>query len=521
MLKIDQYIDVFIDESTEHIDVLYNQLIELEKQPTKKTTIEEIFRAAHTIKGMSATMGYKDMTDLTHYLENIFDGIRYGRITVQANTIDLLFSAVDDLNKIVEDIADGGDGKRNVDLVVSQLVALEEGVMDPKKGLLLNEFELAILKESNEKSSINYEITVIINQKCILKSARAYMVFGALEQLGEVIKSDPSVSDLEQELFDHSFTVLLISKQTKDEISRKIKKVSDVKDVVIKQIPVASYRIKQEEKVVNNVFGLGDGEENNKSTTNNRQTSRKTIRVNIERLDLLMNLFEELVIDREHLEQIALEVEHHDLKETVERMTRVTGDLQDVILNMRMVPINQVFNRFPRTVRQIARDLHKKINLEIIGGDTELDRTVIEEIGEPLVHLIRNATDHGIELPEERKKMGKPEHGTIKLQAYPNGNQVFIEIDDNGAGINKELVLDKAIKKGIISPEQSEVLTEPQVYELIMASGFSTTEVISDVSGRGVGLDVVKNTIETLGGSISIHSEMGVGTLFSIQLPLT
>ena len=216
-----------------------------------------------------------------------------------------------------------------------------------------------------------------------------------------------------------------------------------------------------------------------------------------------------------------MELNHNELNDTVERMTRVSGDLQNIILNMRMVPVETVFNRFPKMVRQLSRDLKKKINLEIIGAETELDRTVIDEIGDPLVHLIRNALDHGIESPEERLAAGKPETGSVELRAYHSGNHVFIEIEDDGAGIDRERVLQKAISKGVVTEEASHSMTDNQINELILASGFSTAEVISDVSGRGVGLDVVKSTIESLGGSISIESEHGKGSLFSIQLPLT
>ena len=258
----------------------------------------------------------------------------------------------------------------------------------------------------------------------------------------------------------------------------------------------------------------------NKVQPNTKQGS-KTIRVNIERLDILLNLFEELVIDRGRLEQISLDLKNQELQETVDRMSRTTSDLQNIILNMRMVPIETVFNRFPRMVRQLARDLHKKINLEIRGAETELDRTVIDEIRDPLVHLIRNSIDHGIETPEVRRARGKSEEGTVILKAYHSGNHVFIEIEDDGAGISREKVLQKALKSGIVSPQNAALLTDQQVYELILASGFSTAESISDISGRGVGLDVVKNTIENLGGNISIESIEGAGSKFSIQLPLT
>ena len=275
--------------------------------------------------------------------------------------------------------------------------------------------------------------------------------------------------------------------------------------------------IEQSQSIETEVSPVND----KKGSVKQQSNSSKTIRVNIERLDILMNLFEELVIDRGRLEQISKDLENSELTETVERMSRISGDLQNIILNMRMVQVETVFNRFPRMIRQLARDLNKKINLEVVGAETELDRTVIDEIGDPLVHLLRNSVDHGIESPEVRKAKGKNEEGTVVLRAFHSGNHVFIEIEDDGAGISRDKVLKKAISKGIITEQSAAGFTDKQAYELILSSGFSTAEKISDISGRGVGLDVVKNTIESLGGSISIDSKENEGTIFSIQLPLT
>ncbi|WP_188454369.1 chemotaxis protein CheA [Virgibacillus oceani] len=536
-----QYMDVFIDESNEHLEVLYKQLLELEKNPTEKAIIGEIFRAAHTLKGMSATMGYNDLANLTHKLENVFDGIRYDRIIVQTEMMDVLFETVDHLNAMVEDIASGGDGKRNVSQIVTYLEKIEKGdqleqasetpVNSAKQDSLqtitaLDEFEMTILNESAERGFSNYEITVMLREDCLLKGARVFMVFEVLEKLGEVIKSEPSVNDLEEEKFENSFTVILVSKQGEQEIKNKIKKVSEIENVEINHFS-NPYNYKNtnqqndEHQVKEHTNDQTEQPATNAGKSTGKSSSSKTIRVNIERLDILMNLFEELVIDRGRLEQISGELNHQDLQETVERMSRVSGDLQNIILTMRMVPIDQVFNRFPRMIRKLARDLDKNVAIDIVGAETELDRTVIDEIGDPLVHLIRNAMDHGIETPQERLKKGKPEQGTIRLEAYHSGNHVFIEIADDGAGINKDKVLNKAISNDVISRNQAEALTDKQIYELIMESGFSTADTISDISGRGVGLDVVKNTIESLGGNISIDATAGKGSIFSIQLPLT
>lgn len=527
-----QYLEVFIDESTEHLDTLYEQLLQLEKNPEELTIIEEIFRAAHTIKGMSATMGYSDLANLTHHIENIFEEIRNQTTKVNAHLIDGLFFAVDQLNEIVEDIAAGGSGERDIQEVLQRLELIQgeadeeqlvsEEIQDTTSMVFsqIDEFELAILEESKSRGFSNYEITVTLSEDCLLKGARVYMVFEVLDKLGEVIKSIPDVSELEEEQFDQKFSVLFVSKQEKKEIKEKIKKISE-----ITQVEINNFALEKDTLVESNIpqtkQQMSSKNENLPASKVRLSAPRKTIRINIERLDVLMNLFEELVIDRGRLEQISAELQNTELQETVERMSRVSSDLQNIILNMRMVPIDHVFNRFPGMIRQLARDLNKEVVVNIVGAETELDRTVIDEIGDPLVHLIRNAIDHGLESTEKRIEKGKPEQGTIDLKAYHSGNHVFIEISDDGAGINKDKVIQKAIENQLITEEQVPSLSNQQIYELILASGFSTTDKVSDVSGRGVGLDVVKNTIESLGGNISIQSEIDQGSTFSIQLPLT
>lgn len=553
-MEMNQYLEVFIEESKEHLQACNEKLLELEKTPQDISIVNEIFRSAHTLKGMSATMGYEDLASLTHQMENVLDAIRNHRISVTPEILDVIFLAVDDLEAMVQSIAEGGDGKRDVSDVVHKLKLIEKGekpiqqksneevaaaaIETPAATIgSYDEFELTVLKQSKEQGFEAYEITVALREDCLLKAARVYMIFEVLEKMGEVIKAVPSVEQLEEEQFDHEFTVTFITKEQREDIEKKIMKVSEVEKVKAVPLSFEDFRTTEEEfEAPDNSRSDQTDSESSPGTKNSQSneaalskktaakqspTSSKTIRVNIERLDILMNLFEELVIDRGRLEQISRELKHQELHETVERMSRISGDLQNIILNMRMVPVENVFNRFPRMVRQLARELNKKIELEIIGAETELDRTVIDEIGDPLVHLLRNAIDHGIETPEVRKANGKNEVGTIVLRAYHSGNHVFIEIEDDGAGISKEKILNKAISKGIINEQTAAGLTDKQVYELIFASGFSTAEKISDISGRGVGLDVVKNTIESLGGSVSIDSKEGEGSIFSIQLPLT
>ncbi|MBO0603052.1 chemotaxis protein CheA [Sporosarcina sp. E16_3] len=537
-----QYLEMFIDESKEHLQACNEHLLELEKNPLDLAIVNEVFRSAHTLKGMSATMGYEDIADLTHMMENVLDAIRNSKIRVTTEILDVVLQAVDYLEEMVMDIASGGTGKKDVSKLVESLNRIEVGgavVAETAASVVLEEevshedslrydgYEMTVISQSFEQGFSAFEINVKLRDDCLLKAARVYMVFEILEKSGEIIKSEPKVERLENEDFNETFTVALITKEDADVLKAKVLKVSEIEHVTV--MPVKTDYLmrdadeddestKETESIAPTTI---DAEAKKGKRNSGVQSGNKTIRVNIDRLDVLMNLFEELIIDRGRLQSIASEIHNPELNETVERITRVSGDLQSIILNMRMIPVETVFNRFPKMVRQLARDLNKKVELEIIGAETELDRTVIDEIGDPLVHLIRNALDHGIENPTERVAKGKPEEGTVTLRAYHSGNHVFIELEDDGAGVNRERVLAKAIKSGIVTKETAETLTDRQVAELILASGFSTAEKISDVSGRGVGLDVVKNTIESLGGFMSIESKEGQGSLFQVQLPLT
>ncbi|MBD8031772.1 MULTISPECIES: chemotaxis protein CheA [Solibacillus] len=563
-MELNQYLEMFIEESKEHLQACSEHLLELEKNPDDLTIVGEIFRSAHTLKGMAATMGYEDLADLTHKMENILDAIRNGKIKVTAEILDVVFESVDHLEEMVFHIADGGDGKRNVQETVEKLKRIESGepatmvaeeklaqlesaatmVVEPNEKTFLtaadlklsyDDFEKTVIFQSSEQDFNAYEITIALREDCLLKAARVYMVFEILEKNGDVIKSSPTVDRLEEEQFDSEFHVAFISRESSVDLHKMLMKVSEIDSVIVNEIHqdvfvtktnAIDVQVPIQDEVAPSANDVSVPAEKQKTASNTNSkssghTTSKTIRVNIERLDILMNLFEELAIDRGRLLSIANEVNHGELNETVERMSRTMGDLQNIVLTMRMVPVETVFNRFPKMVRQLSRDLNKKIELNIVGAETELDRTVIDEIGDPLVHLIRNSVDHGIESPEVRRSKGKPEEGTVELRAYHSGNYVFIEIEDDGAGINRDKVLAKALSKGIVTHEQSLAMTDKQINELILASGFSTADVISDVSGRGVGLDVVKTTIESLGGNISIESTQNVGSVFSIQLPLT
>ena len=532
---MDQYLSLFIEEAREHLQNCNNQLLELERNPGDKELIQEIFRSAHTIKGMSATMGFEDMANLTHQMENVLDALRNEEIAYSVDILDLLFEALDYLETMLDSIVQGGDGSADVTGIIHKLQEIggketptSENVGLPpvkKSRLTYDEFERTVIEQSYEQGFRAYEITVTLREDCLLKSARAYLVFDALEKIGEIIKAVPPVEDLEAEQFEQEFTVTLLTKEEEQTLRDTVLGISEIQEVQVLILEPTLFTGESDKRKasVEEINPTVSEEPSTKHEFVKKQNAnlQRTIRVNIDRLNSVMNLFEELVIDRGRLEQIASEIDHPELMETVEKISRVTSNLQTNILNIRMVPIEMVFNRFPKMIRQLSRELGKKIRLEITGQDTELDRTVIDEIGDPLIHLLRNSADHGIEMPEERKALGKPEEGKILLKAYHSGNHVFIEVEDDGAGIDRDKVLQKALEKGTVSHEESDRLTDQEIYELIFASGFSTAEKVSDISGRGVGLDVVKKTIESLGGIITVSSEPGKGTKFIIQLPLT
>ncbi len=542
-LDVNQYLDIFLDESREHLQTCNEKLLELEKNPTDLQLVNDIFRAAHTLKGMSATMGYDDMAQLTHHLENMFDAIRNEQMIVTPESMDTMFEALDHLEAMVQSIAEGGDGKRDVTEISKKLdvtgshaetaSAVETAeASSAASDLDYNEFERTVLDEAREQGFKCYELTVTLSDACLLKAVRVYMIFERLNEAGEVVKTVPNAELLESEDFESEFSISYLSKQPMEEVKKIVTAISEVEQVEISEVsafeeaaPAETKAEKPEQKNEEAAAPAAKTPANDapKANGNNGAAAggTKTIRVNIDRLDSLMNLFEELVIDRGRLEQIAKELENNELTDTVERMSRISGDLQSIILNMRMVPVETVFNRFPRMIRQLTKELNKKIELIIEGAETELDRTVIDEIGDPLLHLLRNSLDHGIESPEERVKKGKPEKGTVLLKAYHSGNHVFIEVEDDGGGINRKKVLEKALERGVITEREAETLEDHQIDSLIFAAGFSTADTISDISGRGVGLDVVKNKLESLGGSVSINSTEGQGSLFSIQLPLT
>jgi len=557
-MDMNQYLSMFIDESNDHLQSLNENMLQLEGSPEDLGIVQVIFRSAHTLKGMAATMGFEDLASLTHKMENVLDLVRNEKLKMQDFIFDTLFKSLDALETMVQDITEGGEGKADVSSIVASLQAIESGEwtggtapvaavnQSPStttpSAVELDEFQYSVLDQSIAEGHRVLYIEVLVSEQSQLKGVRAYMVFDLLERSGEVVKSFPTVQDIEQEKFERSFSLYYITTKEAQELEKGIMSISEIESAKVIQLDQETLQ-----QMTNQVAATAEVEAapvpapvvaSPEPSSSSQEESKKpaatkaaapkqaaapsrTIRVDIERLDVLMNLFSELLIDRSRLEQLASETGNNDLSDTVAHLSRVSTDLQNIVLKLRMVPVDTVFNRFPRMIRDLAKTLDKKIDLVITGAETELDRTVIDEIGDPLVHLLRNAVDHGVESIAERVAAGKPEMGTVNLRAFHSGNHVFIEIEDDGKGIYRDNLLRTAVKRGVVTEEQGAKMSDDEVNQLLFAPGFSTADKISDISGRGVGLDVVKSKITSLGGNVTIHSTPGKGTNFSVQLPLT
>lgn len=555
-MDVSQYLEIFIDESKEHLQSLSDELMVLEKEPENQDTINEIFRAAHSLKGMAGTMGYKRMQNLTHNMENVLSEIRNGKMKVSGGLVDVLFQCLDALENYVANIQNSSDeGTDDNESIVKELNAVLSGTLPEEaagesapageektseeagyKSLTLADFEKNAVNEAIGKGMNVYAITVSVEPSCILKAARAFLVFKGLEGHGEVIKADPSVQDIEDEKFDLDFSIVFLSDESFESIIGIIKNVSEIKDAIGEQIKqpfeeVAKVEQKPVEKAENNAPAKTQASQSAPAKTaapaknNNKAVASRSVRVDIEKLDVLMNLVSELIIAKNGLVSVSIneEASTHSagFNEQIEYLERVTTNLHESVMKVRMMPIESVVSKFPRMIRDLSKKLDKKMELYMTGEDTELDRTVIDEIGDPLMHLLRNSADHGLESAKIREERGKPEVGSIFLDAYQDGNNVVIEVRDDGNGIDTEKVKQKALDKGVITQEQSETMTEKEIVDLLFKPSFSTADKISDVSGRGVGLDVVKSKIEALGGDIEVRTTYGEGSAFIIRLPLT
>lgn len=588
-MDVSQYLEIFLDETKEHLQNLNTLILNLEQNPEDMDTINEIFRAAHSLKGMAGTMGYKRMQNLTHDMENVFSEVRNGQVKVKANTIDILFQCLDALENYLANIQSSSDeGTENNEPLIKLLNGLldpnnteevskkatakapvKEAVnetvkavetqstsekktintTEPKKWLdiKLDESAKDVIKEAIRRGKKVYGITVFVQESCILKAARAFLVFKALEPIGEIIVSAPSTQDIEDEKFDLDFSMFFITDKESDVVMRAIKNVSEIREAIAEEIDKsqlipssdddgmeeADTSTEETQKKAETNTAVAATTQNQVADTSNAKQDKKntvskpivnrTVRVDIEKLDVLMNLVSELIIAKNSLVSAAGSdtTSSTNVNEQIEYLESVTTNLHESVMKVRMVPIESVLNKFPRMIRDLSKSLNKRMELYMTGEDTELDRTVVDEIGDPLMHLLRNSADHGLESPEVRKQRGKNAVGSIFLDAYQDGNNVIIEVRDDGNGIDVEVVKNKAIERGVITPEQAENMPDKDIINLLFLPSFSTAKVVSDVSGRGVGLDVVKSKIEALSGEVEVRSKLGEGSTFTIRLPLT
>ena len=562
-MDVSQYLEIFIDETREHLQSLNEQILVLEREPENVDTINEIFRAAHSLKGMAGTMGYKRMQRLTHDMENVFSEIRNGKMKASPKLVDVLFKGLDALEQYLDVIVNSGDEgtEDNEDIIKTLNEILNEGLggggeaatpapaeasaaatateaapeataeSGVKPFKLAEHEQSAVAKALSEKMNA-FAMTVYIQETCILKAARAFLVFKALEDLGTVIHSEPSVQDIEDERFEFDFSVVLLTDKDAETAKKKVENVSEIKMVCIEALKAEAVAnaVVSEAKETVEVSGGAQKEAVSAAATQQKTTTSKpvvnrSVRVDIDKLDDLMNLVSELIIAKNGLVSIntadVTGLRESGFNEQIEYLERITTNLHQSVMKTRMVPIENVVSRFPRMIRDISKKLDKKMELYMSGEETELDRTVIDEIGDPLMHMLRNAADHGLESNEERVKAGKPEVGSIFLNAYQDGNNVVIEVRDDGKGVDVEKIKKKAVEKGTITPEQAATMTDKEAIDLLFRPSFSTAEQISDLSGRGVGLDVVKSKIEALGGDVEAKTVLGAGTTFIVRLPLT
>lgn len=566
-MDVSQYLEIFIDESSEHIQTLSDCIMTLEQEPENKDTINEIFRAAHSLKGMAGTMGFKRMQHLTHDMENVFQEVRSDKIKVDSSMIDLLFKCLDAIDSYVENIkASSDEGTDDNEVIIKELndfIAKANGqavaetseskqqketqpseeISDSTTSVSkieLTDSEKKLVDDAIASGLKIYGVTVTVQSDCLLKAARAFLVFRAVEELGQIVVYRPSSQDIEDEKFDLDFSFYVASGEAFETIRHAAANVSEIAKVEGQEI--TEFHVEGEEPIeaekkeetpakeettvkIPETKPTTKTEEKKLAVHAKKPATSRTVRVDIEKLDMLMNQVSELIIAKNSLVSISGSDGNTEnaqsFHEQIEYLERITTNLHESVMKVRMVPIESVTQKYPRMIRDLSRNLNKKMNLVITGEDTELDRTVVDQIGDPLQHLLRNSADHGLESNELRLERGKPEVGTIFLNAYQEGNNVVIKVGDDGNGIDTEAVKQKAIERGVVSADQAENLAQKDIINFLFMPSFSMAKKITDISGRGVGLDVVKSGIEQLGGDVSVTTELGKGTTFTVRLPLT
>ncbi|OON96172.1 MAG: chemotaxis protein CheA [Epulopiscium sp. Nele67-Bin005] len=560
-MDMNQYLQIFIEESRENLQSLNENLLKLEGEPDNIQVLNDIFRVAHTLKGMAGTMGFVRMQSLTHSIENVLSEIRNGELHITPEMLDILFQCLDALENYVDQIINtSSEGDESYSDLIDQLEAIlatkgasavaaapAAGGAAPAVGGGAETksstppdadlpAEVAEVKDEALRSGLHaFKITITLSSNCMLKAARSFVIFNDLESMGEVIHTVPSVQDIEDEKFDQQFTLYYLTQEEYDKIYKTVETAAEVEGVaidVLEQTPVQIAEEKVEPTPAPAAPAASTPAPAAPAASTpapaaggaKQQVAGKSVRVNIERLDTLMNLVSELIIIKTQLEglnEADMSNSESNYSDSVEYLERITTSLHDAVMKVRMVPVETVFNRFPRMIRDVSRKIGKNIELVMSGEETELDRTVVDEIGDPLIHILRNAADHGLETTAERIAIGKNEKGTINLRAYQDGNSVVIEVQDDGKGIDTQKIKQKAFDRGDISREVFDSMSEQEAIDLLFRPSFSTAEQITDLSGRGVGLDVVKSKITALGGLVEVETKLGKGSRFIVRLPLT
>lgn len=526
-LDMKQYRELFIEEAKENIDKITQALLSIERDAKNTEAINSLFRSAHTLKGSSAMMGFKDIAELTHAMEDVFDGLRKGG-QVSSELVSVLLECVDVLTLRLDKLQNGIEDEIDIAPFLQKIKPFSTGCEqksaagephvfpekrnDGKKGGI----KVKPSKSKTEDSSANnlsvFTVDVKISRDCVFKNIRANMVIERLSSKGEIIKTIPDKQEIDQGKMGDSLKILIKSKLDGKELRECAESVCEIEKVI-----VAPAELDNVKDLAN--LKMDKCEDVQKQSVDSRVAP--TVRIHFKQLDKLMNLVGELVINKIALIQAVSTNKQEHLKRIAGSMDRLITELQDLVTKMRMVPVSQIFDRFPRLVRDLSLKQNKKISLVMEGKEIEVDRTVLEEIGEPLVHLIRNSVDHGIECPEDRVKNRKDPEGKIRLTARREGDHVIIEVEDDGAGINPEVIKKKAVEKGFISQTEAEKMSDEQLTNLVFIPGFSTADKVTETSGRGVGMDVVKTKIESLGGVVQLKTEVGKGTKVTLKLPLT
>lgn len=499
------YLRLFLDEAEEFVDRLALNLVALEKHPADAGIINEVFRDAHTIKGSSAAMGFTQMASVAHQMENVLSLLRQGQVSSEPALFSALLAGLDALRQIKHDVYNTGtESTYDLALVLADLAKFSPGTT-----------EIAVARDTAPAAAVaTHRVEITLRTQTVMKGVRAFILLKRLRELGEVVRCEPSESDLTEERFEQSFAVEINTEQSSATLSEAVGQDGDVEDVRVTHFAAPASKLKSSTE---------------KQTQDRADTKQHSVRVDVNKLEKLMNLVGELVIERNRLANVVGNLERasrdnlqvQTLLGVSGQLGRITNELQQEIMKARMIPIAQLFNTFPRLVRDLAQNRGKQVELELLGTETELDRTIVEEVRDPLIHLVRNAIDHGLESKEERVKLGKPALGRVVLAASHEETNVVISVKDDGRGIDREAVGRKARSLGLVTEEELREYSDQQVFQLIFAPGLSTAREVSDVSGRGVGMDIVRTQLEKIGGSIEITSEINVGTEFVIRLPLT